>query len=167
MKKGALFFLCAFLLIWISSFVFFWKLNDWPTAGNIGDSFGAVGVLFSGVALVLAIYSASLQQQQNSQFQQDTQKSEQRMLDVLVQQSRAIALIEASLTQQVHAGRVAALTFMIDREEQRMESLREWGRNSHQNENYYSRGLETAQRRIQEYEDAVKKLGDFPQKGHA
>lgn len=159
MKKGVLSFLAAFVLIWIASFLFFKSMGDWSTAGNIGDSFGAVGALFSGVALALAVYSAALQQQQNSQFQKDTQQSEQRMLDVLVQQSKAIALIEAGLTQQAHAGRVAALTFMIDREEQRMENLREWGHNAHQNENHYARGLDASQRRIRGYEDEIKKLG--------
>jgi hypothetical protein len=159
MKKGVLFFLAAFVIMWITSFFVFKGMGDWSTAGNIGDSFGAVGALFSGVALTLAVYSAALQQEQNSQFQKDTQQAEQRMLDVLEQQSRAIALIEKSLQQQVHAGRVAALTFMIERQDQRIENLRDWGRKAYQDENHYKRGIDVANGRILEYEEQIKLVG--------
>jgi hypothetical protein len=151
--------LLAFLGFWIASFFFFWSFGDWATAGNIGDSFGAVSALFSGAALAMAIYSMVLQQKQSSEFEKHTLKAEQRTIDVLEQQSRAIGLIEQSLQQQVHAGRVAALTFMIERQEKRVESYRDWGQKSHNNENHYKNGIEAAEKQIRAFEEQVKKLG--------
>lgn len=154
--------LLVFFGLWVASFFAFRALGDWSVAGNIGDSFGAVSALFSGVALALALYSVVLQQKQSAEFEQRTLQSEQRTVAVLEQQSRAIALIEQSLQQQVHAGRVAALTFMIERQEQRIDSLRDWGRTQYNDEKHYKGGIDAASRRISEYEKQIVALGSVP-----
>lgn len=154
--------LLGFFAVWVASFFAFRSLGDWSVAGNIGDSFGAVSALFSGVALALALYSVVLQQRQSAEFEQRTLQAEQRTVAVLEQQSRAIDLIEQSLRQQVHAGRVAALTFMIERQEQRIDRLRDWGRKQFDNENHYKRGIDAANRKISDYGDQISALGSVP-----
>jgi hypothetical protein len=148
----------TFIALWLISFYVFRSMGDWQTANNIGGSFGAVSALFSGVALAMAIYSMVLQQKQSREFEQSTLHAEKRTIDVLTQQSRAIALIESSLVQQVHAGRVAALTFMVERQEQRIESLRDWGRNSFKDEKHYQGGIDAARRKIDELESEIRKI---------
>lgn len=159
MRKHLPKFLVGAFVCWAASYYYFNGLGNWELAGNIGDSFGAVSAFFSGVALFLAIYSMALQQEQSAEFEQRTLKSEQRMVEVMQQQSRAIALIEQSLAQQINAGRVSALTFMVERQEERIERLRDWGRNQYQNENHYGRGIEAASRRIADYEAEIARLG--------
>lgn len=159
MKPALLRLLFGFFALWVASFFVFRSVGDWSVAGNIGDSFGAVSALFSGVALALALYSMVLQQRQATEFQDRTVQAEQRTVAVIEQQSRAIALIEQSLQQQVHAGRVAALTFMIERQEQRIETLRDWGRTHYNNEDHYKRGIEAAERRVRDFEQQIAALG--------
>lgn len=158
MKLGIKHLVLSFLGLWVISFFTFKTLVDWQTANNIGGSFGAVSALFSGLALAMAIYSMLLQQKQTSAFEESTRNSEQRMVDVLQQQSRSIGLIEKSLQQQIHAGKVAALTFMIDRQEQRIQDLKDWGRASYNDEKHYQRGIDAANTFIKQYESEIKKL---------
>ena len=78
----------------------------------------------TGIALALAIYSMILQQRQNAEFEQKT-------LAAMAQQAEALGLIKTSLVQQANVARVTALTYLIEREEQRIETLKEWGLQSH------------------------------------
>ena len=110
----------------------------------------------------MAIYSMVQQQKQAHEFEKNTLSAEKRTLEVLTQQSRTLSLLDASLKQQVHAGRVAALTFLIERLELRIETLQEWGRKSHGDENYYQKGIDAANRKIEKYEREIDKMGDTP-----
>jgi hypothetical protein len=173
-NRSPLFLLVLFLALWAASFWFFYAMGDWSKAGNIGDSFGAISALFSGAALAMAIYAMVLQQQQAADFESRTLQAQHQIIEVMQQQSKAIGLIEKSLEQQAnnahlleqslqrqaHAGRVAALTFMIERQEQRIDNLRDWGRKSYQDEKHYQRGIDAAQRRIDEYEVEIGKLSN-------
>jgi len=136
------------LSLWSVSAVVAFSIGDWSLAGNIGDSFGAVSALFSGLALALAIYSMILQQQQNAEFQKAT-------LHTLNQQAQAIELIKSNLLQQADAARVAAITTMIERLELRIENLKDWGRNIYNDEKYYRHGIDAAAKRIKEYERRI------------
>jgi hypothetical protein len=158
MKPGIKHLVLSFILLWALSFFTFRAFTDWPTANNIGGSFGAISALFSGLALAMAIYSMLLQQKQANAFEERTRNSEQHMVNVLQQQSLSIGLIEKSLQQQIHAGKVAALTFMIDRQEQRIQNLKDWGRASYKDETHYQRGIDAAKNFIKEYESEIKKL---------
>lgn len=61
--------------------------------------------------------------------------------------------------QQANVARVTALTYLIEREEQRIETLKEWGAQSHRDENYYSKGIKAAQGRVDDYQEQIKKVG--------
>jgi hypothetical protein len=117
-------------------------------AGNFGDSFGGVSALFSGFALALAIYSMVLQQKQSAEFERVT-------LSSLEQQAAAIKLIESSLKEQASTAKVAALSALIDRENQRAETLREWGTLAG-DENKYINGIRAAQRRVEDYQNQLR-----------
>ncbi len=140
----------TFVTLWLLSAilvpVFTGNLQD---ANNFGGSFGGVSALFSGLALALAIYSMVLQQRQGEEF-------EKRTLVVLQQQAAAIKLIESSLVQQANAARVTALTTLIEREEQRIETLREWGSVAG-DENKYSNGIKAAMKRVADYQEQLRK----------
>ncbi|WP_076591847.1 hypothetical protein [Herminiimonas arsenitoxidans] len=145
-------FIITFVLLWLASAlttVWFGNIGD---AGSFGDSFGAINALFSGVALALAIYSMILQQRQNAEFEQKT-------LAAMAQHAETIDLIKTSLVQQANVARVTALTYLIEREEQRIENLREWGTESHKDENYYSKGIKASQGRIDNYQEQIRKVG--------
>jgi len=117
-------------------------------AGNFGDSFGGVSALFSGLALALAINSMLLQQKQAAEFENVT-------LVALNHQAAAIKLIEASLTEQASTAKVAALSALIDREEQRAETLRQWGALAG-DETKYNNGIKASQRKVDEYQKKLQ-----------
>ena len=139
----------VFLAIWL-----LWALvvprvfADLPTAAGFGDSFGGVSALFSGLALALAIYSMVLQQKQSSEFERAT-------LATLAQQADAIKLIEQSLAAQANAAKVTALSSLIAQDEQRIESLKQWGEAAG-DENKYINGIRAAQARIKNYQDQLR-----------
>lgn len=142
----------SFFLMWIISAAVTLLYGDVAAAGTFGDSFGAINALFSGVALALAIYSMILQQRQNAEFEEKTIKA-------MNQQAETIELIKTSLVQQANVARVTALTYLVEREEQRIETLKEWGLKSHNNENHYSKGIEAAKRRIDDYQCQIRAVG--------
>lgn len=145
-------FVITFILLWVlSAGLTFWH-GDMTWAANFGDSFGAINALFSGVALALAVYSMILQQRQNTEFEQKT-------LAAMTQQAETIQLIKTSLVQQANVARVTALTYLIEREEQRIETLKEWGMQSYKDENYYSKGIKAAKTRIDVYQAQIEEVG--------
>ena len=144
-------FVISFFLLWIASACITIWFGDIAKAGNFGDSFGAINALFSGIALALAIYSMILQQRQNAVFEQKT-------LSAMDRQAETIELIKGNLLQQANTARVSALTFLIEREEQRIENLKEWGLKSFKDENHYSKGIKAAEARINSHHDEVNKL---------
>lgn len=138
-----------FIVLWLLSAIavpFF--AGSLSNAGSFGDSFGGVSALFSGLALALAIYSMVLQQRQSAEFEKVT-------LGSLAQQAAAIKLIEASLQAQASAAKVAALSTLIDREEQRVEMLRQWGAQAG-DENKYANGIKAAQKKVDQYQDQLR-----------
>ena len=145
-------FVISFVLIWALSAVITVSYGDFAKAGTFGDSFGAINALFSGVALALAVYSMILQQRQSAEFEHKT-------LAAMAQQAETIELIKTSLVQQANVARVTALTYLIEREEQRIEKLKEWGTQSYKDENYYSQGIKAAQGRVNDYQEQIKKVG--------
>jgi hypothetical protein len=51
--------------VWISSgVIIYFVFEDWPTRGTVGDAFGAVNALFSGLALAGVIYALILQRRE-------------------------------------------------------------------------------------------------------
>lgn len=100
----------------------------------------------------MAINSMILQQRQNAEFEQKT-------LAAMTQQAETIQLIKTSLVQQANVARVTALTYLIEREEQRIETLKEWGVQSYKDENYYSKGVKAAKARIEDYQAQIKEVG--------
>jgi hypothetical protein len=139
----------AFIALWlISAFAVPFFAGSLDRAGNFGDSFGGVSALFSGLALALAIYSMVLQQKQSAEFEKVT-------LATLEQQAAAIKLVERSLFEQASTARVAAISALIDREEQRAETLRQWGALAG-DENKYINGIRAAQRRVDEYQNLLR-----------
>lgn len=145
-------FVISFVLLWALSAVVTLWYGDFAKAGTFGDSFGAINALFSGVALALAVYSMILQQRQSAEFEHKT-------LAAMAQQAETIELIKTSLVQQANVARVTALTYLIEREEQRIETLKEWGEQSHKDENYYSKGIKAAQARVDDYQEQIRKVG--------
>jgi hypothetical protein len=113
-------FVISFIVLWLLSALITIGFGDMAKAGNFGDSFGAINALFSGIALALAIYSMILQQRQNAEFEQKT-------LATMAQQAEVLDLIKTGLVQQANVARVTALTYLIEREEQRIETLKVWG----------------------------------------
>ena len=144
-------FVIPFVLLWVLSAGITLWYGDISKAGVFGESFGAINALFSGVALALAVYSMILQQRQNAEFEQKT-------LAAIDQQAKAIKLIETSLVQQANSARVTALTYLVEREEQRIATLKEWGRQSYKDENHYSNGIKVAQERVDKYQEEIKKV---------
>ena len=122
------------------------------SAGTFGDMFGAANSLFSGIALAMAIYSMILQQRQAEQFEVTT-------VALLKQQAESLTALKASLDQQIETGRVAALIAMVDHQDQRIEQLRNWGTQSHQDANYYLKGIQAAERRIEQYQNEIIEIG--------
>lgn len=138
-----------FVVLWLASAVAVpYFAGSLDRAGNFGDSFGGISALFSGLALALAIYSMVLQQKQSAEFERVTVAS-------LEQQAVAIKLIETSLSEQASTAKVAALSALIDREEQRVEMLRQWGALAG-DENKYINGIRAAQRRLDEYQNQLR-----------
>lgn len=141
-----------FIVLWILSAGLTILYGDMPWASAFGDSFGAINALFSGIALALAIYSMILQQRQSAEFERST-------LATMEQQARTIALVEKNLVQQANVARVTALSFLIQRDEDRIETLKTWGQQAYKDENYYSKGIKAAQARIEEYQSKIRDIG--------
>jgi hypothetical protein len=145
----------SFVVIWIVCGALVLSLGDFAKSGQFGDSFGAVSTLFSGIALALAIYSMILQQRQSEEFNDKT-------LAALKQQSEAIEVLKESLVAQGNNARVLASTFLIEREEQRIETLKQWGSQTYKNDNYYSNGIAKAGARIDELRAEIEKMASSP-----
>jgi hypothetical protein len=147
MKLRAL--IIFFIVLWLASaFAVPYFAGDMSKAGDFGASFGGVSALFSGLALALALYAMVLQQKQSAEFERVT-------LSALEQQASAIKLIEESLAQQASAARATALAALIDREEQRVETLRQWGGMAG-DENKYGNGIRAAEGRIKAYHERLR-----------
>lgn len=147
------FLITLFIALWlVSAFAVPYVAGDLGKAGNFGASFGGVSALFSGLALALAIYSMVLQQKQSAEFERVT-------LGTLAQQTATIHLIEKSLVEQASAARVAALAALIDREEQRVDTLRQWGIWAGDG-NKYGNGIRAAEGRIKEYQQRLREQAD-------
>ncbi len=144
-------FVISFIFLWVFSAGVTLSFGDISKAGTFGDSFGAINSLFSGIALALAIYSMILQQRQNAEFEEKT-------LATINRQTETIELIKTSLVQQANVARVTALTYLVEREEQRVETLKEWGLKSYKDETYYSKGIKAAQARAVDYQEKIKKM---------
>jgi hypothetical protein len=143
-------FLGMIVGLWVLSALITLLFGDIGKAGNFGDSFGTINALFSGIALGLAIYSMILQQKQNAEFEQKT-------LTAMKQQTETIEIVKSSLIQQANVAKIAALTYLVDRQTQRIETLKEWGQQTYNDENYYSKGIKAAQSRIADYETQIEK----------
>lgn len=142
-------FVTLFVVLWLASAVAVpYFAGGLDRAGNFGDSFGGVSALFSGLALAMAVWSMLLQQKQSAEFERVT-------LSTLAQQAAAIQLIESSLKQQANTARVAAIATLIDREEQRIDNLRQWGAVAG-DENKYINGIRAAQRRVDDYQQQLR-----------
>lgn len=143
------FIVSMFVALWLASaFAVPYLAGDLQSAGNFGSSFGGVSALFSGLALALAIYSMVLQQRQAADFERVTVAS-------LEQQGDAIQLIHRSLAEQASTARVMALNALIDREEQRIANLRQWGSIAG-DENKYNGGIQAAQKKIKKYQTEIE-----------
>ena len=141
----------ACLLLWLfSAGVTLW-FGDLNRAANFGDSFGAINALFSGVALALAVYALLLQQEQNAEFEKKT-------LATMAQQAKTLEIIQSSLLQQADVARINAMTYMIEREEQRIDTLKQWGQQNYKNDNHYAQGIKAATARIDAYQSEIKAL---------
>jgi len=145
-------FVISFVLLWACSAGLTLWYSDLTEAGTFGDSFGAINSLFSGIALALAIYSMILQQRQNANFEEKT-------LAAMEQQAETIELIKTSLVQQANGARVTALMYLIESEENRIENLKTWGKQSYQDENHYSQGIRAAQARLDDYRNQIRQFG--------
>ena len=66
--------------------------------------------------------------------------------------------MRVSLVQQANVARVSALTDLIEREEQRIETLKEWGMQSYKDESHYSKGIKAAKTRIDDYQAQIKEV---------
>jgi hypothetical protein len=66
------------------------------------------------------------------------------------------------LVQLANVARVSALTYLIEREEQRIEKLKEWGAQSYNDEYPYSKGIKAAKTRIDDYQAQIKDVGTAP-----
>lgn len=141
-------FILSLIALWALSALVVLVPGDLEAAG----SFGAINALFSGIALALAIYSMILQQKQNAEFERKT-------LATLARQAETLGILKNALLQQADVARVTALTFLIEREEQRIETLKEWGRQNHGNEQFYANGLKAAQGRIDRNQDEIARVG--------
>ncbi|ENM5912946.1 hypothetical protein I2709_001254 [Vibrio mimicus] len=142
--------LIACVVLWALFALGICIFNDLDTTSSFGESFGSISALFSSVALALAIYSIVLQQEQNKQFEQQTLKAMQ-------QQSEAIELIKESLEQQATTAKVSAMATLIDRDEQKIEMLHNWGKQQG-DENKYINGINAARRRIETYNEQLSEL---------
>ncbi|WP_103110962.1 hypothetical protein [Brevibacillus reuszeri] len=61
-KKLELTILLLIIVIYIMFFVFLYlRVDDWSVSGSLGDSFGILNTLFSGIALAGVIYTLNLQ----------------------------------------------------------------------------------------------------------
>lgn len=136
-----------FVMLWLASLLITLASGNVSAAAKLGDSFGVVNSLFSGLALVLAIYSMIFQQKQSAEFEQKT-------LEAMARHTETIELIRISLEQQRHSARATALALMIQHEEQKIETFKEWGR-AKNNENQYSGGIKAAQNKIKEHQDRI------------
>jgi len=67
--------------------------------------------------------------------------------------------LEKSLVEQASAARVAALAAWIDREEQRVDTLRQWGIWAGDG-NKYGNGIRAAEGRIKEYQQRLREQAD-------
>ncbi|GAA5444693.1 hypothetical protein Misp06_02883 [Microbulbifer sp. NBRC 101763] len=147
MRLGILIFISIVLWV-ISGIIAFYGFESLDQASNFGESFGAISSLFSSFALALAIYSMVLQQKQNDQFEKYT-------LTALDQQSKQIEIINKSIEEQLKTAKVAAITALIDREEQRIANLKEWGEQKG-DINKYENGIAAASRRIEKYNEDLQ-----------
>ncbi|WP_218242326.1 hypothetical protein [Comamonas fluminis] len=165
MKLNLKSLITLFVVLWVvSAIMVLFFAKDLQEANNFGGSFGAVSALFSGLALALAIYSMLLQQKQSMDFEKATLAAlEQQSTTAenvkisLLQQANAIKLIEMSLTSQAAAAKVNALSVVISQEEQRIETLKQWGEMAG-DMNKYSNGIKASQKRLEDYQ---KKLREF------
>ncbi|WP_145323060.1 hypothetical protein [Paenibacillus xylanexedens] len=71
------------LLVYLSFLVFILLfVDDWNTSGTLGDTFGILNTLFSGIALAGVIYTLNLQAQTTELQRKDFARSIQPMLSV-------------------------------------------------------------------------------------
>jgi hypothetical protein len=137
------------IVLWvISGITAFYVFETLEQASNFGESFGAISSLFSSFALALAIYSMVLQQKQNEQFEKYTIAS-------LEQQSKQIEILHKSIEEQLKTAKVTAISTLIDREEIRIDNLKQWGKQQG-NINKYEKGIAAASKRVERYNEELR-----------
>ena len=143
------FLIAVVLLLWLlSAYSAYHYFENLEQASLFGESFGALSALFSSFALALAIYSMLLQQKQNKQFSEYT-------LTALEQQSKQVEVLHKNIEEQLKTAKVTALSTLIDREEQRIENLKQWGKQQG-NINKYEKGIAAAAKRIEKYNEDLQ-----------
>jgi hypothetical protein len=85
-------FIVVFVVWAISFAVVFFGMKDWNDRGNLGDSFGGINALFSGLAFAGIIYTILLQKKELTQQRQelvDTRVELRRAADAQERSERA------------------------------------------------------------------------------
>ena len=85
-------FIVVFIIWGISFIVVFYGMKDWNDRGNLGDSFGGINALFSGLAFAGIIYTILLQKKELTQQRQelvDTRRELRRSADAQERSERA------------------------------------------------------------------------------
>lgn len=92
----------AVLIIWLASFLVMTQVGEnWSERGTIGDSFGAVNALFSGLAFAVLIYAIILQREDLKLHRQELELNRREIHKSAVAQEKSEeALVKQ--TEQMH-----------------------------------------------------------------
>ena len=97
--------LVTIVVLWaVSAALIAWTTPEWEVRGQIGDMFGAVNALFSGLALAGVVYAILLQREDLELQRRELQLNRDELRRSADAQTRA----HEALTEQVHLQMVAA-----------------------------------------------------------
>lgn len=106
--------LVGVLLLWIASgFVVALITPDWTVRGQIGDMFGAVNALFSGLALAGVVYAIFLQRQELELQRRELELNRQELRRTAEAQDKAQEALTRQVQLQVLSARLSAIAAMV------------------------------------------------------
>jgi len=127
------FLLLAIFLVWLTSFLIICsKIDNWQERGAVGDTFGTINSLFSGLAFAGIIYTILLQRKELALQRQELAETRKELKRSADAQEKA----EKALYQQIESSKVVAkinaINAIIDHynAEQDLKTERERNRNA-------------------------------------
>jgi uncharacterized protein HemX len=116
-------FFFVFLVWLVAGVVIYHSLSSWQDRGTLGDMFGAVNALFSGLAFAGVIYAIYLQREELSLQRKELELTRRELKRSAEAQEETVDKMTEQVKMQVLSGKLNALSTAISSYDQQITVL--------------------------------------------